>query len=112
MHSSAVCAVSGVLSTVSLPINAVVLPLVPVVMLAGFATGLVGLVHPLLAFPLAFVTHILLGTVLFIAETAAKLPFSHFFVLPFPWWMAALAYAPLTWLAYRTYLRQPSNLSS
>lgn len=103
---------SGVLSLVSLPINVVVLPLVPLVMLSGFVVGVLGLVHPLLAFVPGVVTTVLLGALLAIVNFAASIPLASIIVVPFPWWVAVLVYVPLTWLALRTYSRSRSSSSS
>ncbi len=103
---------SGVLSLVSLPINVVVLPLVPLVMLSGFVVGALGLVHPLLAFVPGVITTVLLGLVLSIVHFTASIPLASLIVVPFPWWVAVAVYAPLTFVALRTYSRSRSSSSS
>lgn len=100
---------SGVLSFVSIPINALVLPLVPLVMFSGFITGVLSLVHPWLAFIPALLTQFLLKIMILIATTAAALPFASVIVAPFPFWLALVVYVPLTWLALRTYARAHSS---
>ncbi len=97
---------SGVLSLVSVPVNALVLPLVPLVMFCGFITGLVGLLHPVLAFLPALVADVLLRALLFATERAATLPFASFVIPPFSGWIVAALYIPLTYLAFRTYMQQ------
>ncbi|MDB5225699.1 MAG: hypothetical protein JWL87_651 [Candidatus Adlerbacteria bacterium] len=99
---------SGVLSFVSVPINASVLPLVPLVMFFGFVAGVLGFLHPLLAFVPAVLAQFLLQLILWIAETAARLPFASVLVVPFPWWIAALVYVPLTAWAISVYRRSAS----
>ncbi len=101
---------SGVLSLVSLPVNIVVLPLVPLVMLAGFITGVAGLVHPLVAFVPALVTTVLLGALLAIVNFASSLPLASTVLLPFPWWVAVMAYVPLTYLALKIYTHKTKKL--
>lgn len=103
---------SGVLSLVSVPMNALVLPLVPLIMFGGFVTGVMGMLHPALALIPALATDLLLRVVLWLAETSAALPFASALVAPFPLWGAACIYAPLMWIAYRTYLRSPSSSGS
>lgn len=103
---------SGVLSFVSIPMNALVLPLVPLIMFFGFVAGLLGLVHPVLATIPALVTSLLLHVVLWLTETAAGLPFASALVAPFPWWVAVVVYIPLTWFAWKLYrneTRAPTN---
>lgn len=101
---------SGVLSLVSLPVNIVVLPLVPLVMLAGFVTGVAGLVHPLVAFVPALIATVLLGALLAIVNFASSLPLASTVVLPFPWWVAVIAYVPLTYLALTLYTHKTKKL--
>lgn len=103
---------SGVMSFVSLPVNALVLPLVPLAMLAGFVVGIVGLIHPVFAFIPALAAQLLLSLILGIAEVSAALPFASTLVVPFPWYVAAAAYVPLTWLALQIYSRQRSSSNS
>ncbi len=103
---------SGILSFVSLPMNAFVLPLVPLVMLFGFITGVLGLVHPLLALVPAFITDLLLRVILVSTEFAATLPFASTLVAPFPAWVALMVYVPLFFIAVRLYrneLREPTS---
>ena len=101
---------SGYLSFVSLPVNAVVLPLIPLVMLIGFVAGVLGLVHPLLAFIPALVVQVLLSLIIGITKIAAGLPFAAAIVAPFPWWVAVLVYIPLTYVALSAYTK--SSLAS
>lgn len=96
---------TGVLSFVSFPANILALPVVPLVMLLGFISGLLGLVHPLLALPTAFLANILLGWVSGVATLSATLPFSATVVAAFPAWVAVAAYIPLTWFALRCHKR-------
>jgi competence protein ComEC len=91
---------TGVLSFVSLPINVLVLPLVPLMMLLGFMSGMLALVHPGLALLPALMTNVLLGVVLWLVEQAAKLPAAAAVVPAFPAWIAVIAYLPLLYLAY------------
>jgi competence protein ComEC len=103
---------SGTFSFFSLPINALVLPVVPLVMLVGFIAGVLGFLHPLLAFIPAFVAQFLLRLIIGITEISAAVPVASAIVAPFPWWVAAVVYVPLTWLAVRTYLRSLSSSDS
>jgi len=96
---------SGMFSLLSLPVNALVLPLVPLVMLVGFVAGVLGFIHPLLALVPAFIAQFLSRLIIGIAELAADIPLASAVVASFPWWMAVLVYVPLTWLALRVYWR-------
>ncbi len=94
---------SGVLSFISVPMNALVLPVVPLIMLLGFATGLAGMLHPALALIPALATDLLLRVVLSLTEFSAGLPFASALVAPFPWFVAVAAYVPLAFIAWRAY---------
>lgn len=103
---------SGVLSFVSIPLNALVLPLIPLVMLLGFTAGALGLIHPILATIPALVVGMLLRAILALTEFAATLPGASTLVAPFPAWVAVCAYIPLgiiAWRSYRSVPRTPTN---
>ena len=96
---------TGILSAFALFANALVLPLVPLVMLAGFVAGVLGLVHTAVALPFAVVAHVLIEWVAGVSVVVAGLPFSATIVAAFPVWVALAAYVPLTLFAiycYRT----------
>lgn len=67
---------TGKISLVALPANLLALPLVPYAMLVGFVAAVAGLAGRVVAFPFVLVAWALLGAVIFIAQTAAKLPFA------------------------------------
>jgi competence protein ComEC len=67
---------TGMLSIVALPTNVIVLPLIPVAMLAGFVAGVVVLVVPALWLVVGIVPYILLSYILIVAEHAARIPFA------------------------------------
>lgn len=96
---------TGILSFFALPANSVVLPVVPLAMLAGFVAGLVSFIHPVFAFVPALVADVLLKWMMFAAHTAALLPFASATIPQFPAWIAAFMYLPLTWCALRIYQR-------
>ncbi len=101
---------SGVFSLFSLPVNVLVLPLVPAVMLVGFVAGVLGFIHPLLAFVPAFVAQFALRLIVGVAELAADVPLASGVLVPFPFWVVVLVYVPLTWLAWQAYAK--SSLTS
>ena len=86
----------GVLSFVSVPVNVIVLPFVPLAMLLGFAAGLLALVHPALALLPALAADTLLRAMTWIAGGAASLPLAAAVVPAFSAWVAVLLYIPLT----------------
>jgi len=100
---------TGVLSPFALVGNALVLPFVPLLMLAGFVAGALGLIHSVLGLPFAVITHALVGWVIGVAHTVAALPLSSATIAAFPLWVAVGVYIPLTLFAiysYRSSLRE------
>lgn len=67
---------SGVISVVALPVNTIVLPLIPFTMLFVFLTGAISFIAPVLAYLPAFVSWILLSIELIIVRYFSELPFS------------------------------------
>jgi competence protein ComEC len=77
---------TGLFSIVSLPVNLLVLPIVPAAMFASFIAGVVGSVSQVAGVVLGAPAYVLLEYMLVVAETAAAFP-------------AAAVSAPLTSLA-------------
>ncbi|MBC7836352.1 ComEC/Rec2 family competence protein [Acetobacteraceae bacterium] len=103
---------TGILSVVSLPANILALPTISFTMLAGFLAGLAGFIHPFFALPFTIVADLLLRYIMAIAQTATALPFSSAVIPPFPLWIAAIVYVPLTLFAivrFRTDARSQTN---
>ena len=94
---------SGVLSLLSLPANALVLPLIPAAMLFGFIAGTLGLVSSLLGSIPAFIADILLKYILLVVGVIASIPMGALVVSQFPPWWLAVLYVPLTWFAVSKY---------
>ena len=91
--------VTGNLSIVSLPINLLAMPFIPLAMglsaLAGFAGMLFSSFAPLFSIVLAFPAYLINEYLLFIARESAALPFAAFTLPPFPFWLVLLAYGAL-----------------
>lgn len=105
---------TGVLSFVSVPVNVLVLPFIPLAMLLGFVAGLLALIHPFLALLPALAADVLLRAMIWCAETAASLPLASAVVPTFPAWVAVSLYVPLTAWAISRYRRtaaQPQSSS-
>jgi len=66
----------GTLSLVSLPVNLLILPFIPLTMLFGFFAGVFGFVSSVLSFPFATIAYALLWYELKIVEYAVLVPFS------------------------------------
>lgn len=67
---------SGVISVVALPVNTIILPLIPFTMLFVFLTGAISFITPVLAYFPAFVSWMLLNIELSIVRYFSELPFS------------------------------------
>jgi len=96
---------TGVLSFVSVPVNIIFLPFVPLAMLLGFITGLFALIHPFIALVPAFAADTLLRAMIWLAEVSAALPQGSAIVPAFPVWVAIALYIPLGVWAMRCYQR-------
>ncbi len=70
----------GLVSIVALPVNLLILPLIPLIMLLGFVTGVLGLISFYLALPTAYFSSLLLSLVLFIINFSAGLPLSAVYI--------------------------------
>lgn len=101
---------TGIFSVVALPANLLALPVVSLAMGFGFAAGLLGLAHPLLALVPALPAELFLRWMMYIARVAASLPLSSFVVPAFPAWLAVAVYIPLTHGALRAYGKAASRL--
>ena len=94
---------TGVLSFLAVPANVLALPTVSFAMGFGFAAGMLGFVHYLLAFISALIADLLLRWMMFIAATTALVPFGSTVVSAFPAWIAMVVYVPLTMWSLRLY---------
>ena len=66
----------GMLSIVALPVNVLVLALIPATMFFGFMTGALGFLWTPLSLPCAWISYMLLAYIIKISEIFAWLPFS------------------------------------
>jgi competence protein ComEC len=90
----------GNFSSVALIVNLLVLPFIPLTMLLGFLTGLVGLISSNLAIPLAFLAHYLLYYELHIAKFFGELPFASYIVPQFSALIMIVIYSVLIFGIY------------
>lgn len=84
---------SGLFSVVALPVNLLILPMVPLAMLCGFVTGVIGFISSLLALPFALITEIILMYQIQTVYFFASLPFSAFTLPAFPFMIVVICYA-------------------
>ncbi len=91
----------GEWSVVAVPVNVLVLPMVPVAMLLTFLAGLIALVSVTAAIPFGFLAEVSLLYIIKVAEIAATIPFASVAVPPFPGIFVPLLYVLLGLLWYR-----------
>lgn len=82
----------GEVSLVAVPVNMLVLLVIPMTMLLGFLAGVVGLFSTLLAWPFAFGAFFLLSYELFIVHIFSSLPFASLHIPQFPLWGVGIWY--------------------
>ena len=91
----------GTLSLVSVLVNMLVLPAVPVAMLATFTVGLIGLVSTSLGIVFGFGAHLVLSYIIKVAELFSLLPHAALTIPSFPFWLVILMYIAIGYLTYR-----------
>lgn len=74
----------GEISLIAIVVNMIVLPVVPLAMLATFIAGTVALFSPVLAIPFSLIAHYALSYIIVIAVWFANLPFAAVAVPVFP----------------------------
>jgi hypothetical protein len=92
-------------SVVALPVNLLVLPLIPLTMLLGFIAGVIALLFPPLAFIAGLPAFGLLSWILSVADYSSLLPFAALHVSAFPPLVTFLMYVLLSIWVYRASLR-------
>ena len=85
----------GELSLVSVIVNVLVLPMVPVAMGLTFVAGVIGMVSSTLALPFAYLAYLSLSYIIVIAEFFSRVPLAAFSVPQFPFWVVVTAYGVL-----------------
>jgi competence protein ComEC len=83
---------TGLLSLVTVVVNALVLPAVPVAMLLTFFTGILGPFSELVGTTLGFLAYLSLTYIIKVAEIFAAIPFSSVSISAFPFWIVPLVY--------------------
>ncbi len=92
----------GNFSLVFLLSNLLILPVLPVVMLFGFVATLVAFVLPMLSWPVAFLSHLLLSWILFVAEILGNLPFASLEIENFPLVVTLILYICIGFIVWRS----------
>ena len=89
----------GLISLVAPLANILVLPVIPVLMLFGFFTGLFSLAWHVFALPFGFISFWLLEFILGVAKALAGLPFAVVTAAVWPLWLTLLLYGLILFLA-------------
>ncbi len=100
---------TGNLSSISVPANLLALPALPWAMLFGFFAAILHFISPVLSFAPLVVVYALLRYILFVAQTAASIPFGSTVLYAFPSWLAIAIYVPFTAIALRLYRKKLTN---
>ncbi|MBX4200402.1 ComEC family competence protein [Candidatus Parcubacteria bacterium] len=82
----------GNFSTVFILSNLLILLVVPWTMLVGFIATMLAFVSPIVAWPLAFISHVLLSWILGVAHFLGNLSFASIQISHFPLWLTLLLY--------------------
>ncbi|MCH7883081.1 ComEC family competence protein [Patescibacteria group bacterium] len=91
----------GTFSVVALPANLLILIFVPLTMLFGFLTGVIGWVSGILAMPFAWITYLFASYELAVADILAKPFFSEITISHFPAVAAFFLYGLLAYFVLR-----------
>jgi len=92
----------GAVSVVSLFSNALIIFVVPLTMLVGFLATFLAFVSTIIAWPLSFVSHLLLLWILSVAHFFGNLSFSLIKISHFSVWLTLLSYAGLVFIVWRS----------
>lgn len=89
---------NGLFSFVSLPANILVLPLVPLAMLASLLALIAGLIVPMLAPFVSLPAYVLLSYIVAVAEVGSALPLASVTIPAFPFMLVIVAYVYLIYV--------------
>lgn len=101
----------GVFPLYAIPVNLLVLPIVPPLMGIGMLVGALGALHPLLGIPLALVAYALLRFILIVVELFTALPFAGIALPPFSFFILAALYAVIISFLVRFYTKKTALIS-
>ena len=82
----------GQLSLIGVVVNILVLPFIPMTMLAVFLTGAFGFVSSMISQIVGWATHLLLAYELFMVQNFARIPFASLHISSFPGWIVVVFY--------------------
>ncbi len=94
---------TGTVSLVAVPANLALFLLTPITMFLSFLTGMLGLFSAFFAWPVGFISFVLLKTMLAIVHGFSQLSFASLAVNAFPLWLVFAAYGCYAVVLYRFY---------
>lgn len=92
---------TGTFSLLGIPVNMLILPLVPMVMFFGFVTGAVGFFGSWFAFPFGVISQFLLSYILKVVELSSNVQFLTISLRSFSWLFLVTGYGLLGYLLLR-----------
>lgn len=81
----------GNFSVIALPVNVLVLPIIPILMLFGFLIPILSFL-PFLSFTISFIVFALSSYLFFVVDVASKIPFASFSIKGFPFYIVIIIY--------------------
>ncbi len=103
----------GTFSVVSVLVNVLVLPVVPVAMFLAFMTGIISVLIPALGVIVALPASAFLGYIIFLAEQFSRLPFASFSVPQFSFLIVVLSYVAIAFgIFYLTQKKKDESMAS
>lgn len=99
----------GQFSVVSIVVNVLVLPVVPIAMLLTACAGFCALISYAFAIPFAFLANLSLIYIISVVRIFAALPFAAIVVPVFPFYIVVATYAALAFLLWRLRTRVPAQ---
>jgi competence protein ComEC len=92
--------ITGIFSVVSIPVNILILPIIPITMLFSFIVGITGFISPVLSLPFAYVADFLLSYILLMVHFFASLPFASLNIKSFPIIITIIIYGLMFWRVF------------
>lgn len=83
---------TGEISAVGVFVNALVLPIIPLIMLLGFIGGMAGFISSIISFPFLYLSHLLLFYLLKVVEFFSALPLASIYIPKFSVFLLVLSY--------------------
>ena len=92
---------TGMFSLVSVIVNILVLPMVPIAMFLTFLTGMAGLMSETIGSVMGYGAYLSLAYIIEIARTFANMRLSAMTINAFPFWVVVVSYVIMFWVYVR-----------